>query len=48
VRLIAVTGYGRESDRAAVKEAGFDDHLIKPICLGELKQILATSPGGPV
>jgi two-component system CheB/CheR fusion protein len=40
VRLIAVTGYGRESDRAAVRQAGFDEHLVKPISLDELKRIL--------
>jgi two-component system CheB/CheR fusion protein len=40
VRLIAVTGYGRESDRAAVKDAGFDEHLVKPISLEALNRIL--------
>lgn len=28
--LIALTGYGRESDRVQVLEAGFDKHLVKP------------------
>jgi PAS domain S-box-containing protein len=31
VRLIALTGYGREEDRARVLEAGFDLHLTKPV-----------------
>lgn len=30
VRLIAVTGYGREEEVAKAREAGFDFHLIKP------------------
>ena len=30
-RLIAVTGYGRATDRERTQEAGFDDHLVKPI-----------------
>ncbi|HET8552353.1 MAG TPA: ATP-binding protein [Gammaproteobacteria bacterium] len=30
-RLIAVTGYGQESDRQRTKEAGFDRHVVKPI-----------------
>ncbi len=30
VRLIAVTGYGREEDVAHARVAGFDDHLVKP------------------
>src|SRR3569833_1012250 len=28
--LIALTGYGQESDRLQVLEAGFDKHLVKP------------------
>ena len=31
IRLIALTGYGRAEDRQAVREAGFDDHLVKPV-----------------
>ena len=33
LRLIAVTGYGQDSDRAKAKEAGFDHHLVKPVDL---------------
>lgn len=29
--LIAMTGYGREEDRARIAEAGFDQHLVKPV-----------------
>ena len=29
--LIALTGYGRASDRARALEAGFDEHVVKPI-----------------
>ena len=29
--LIALTGYGQDSDRIKVREAGFDLHLVKPI-----------------
>jgi PAS domain S-box-containing protein len=31
VRLVALTGYGRDQDRAQVMEAGFDVHLTKPV-----------------
>lgn len=31
VRLLAITGYGRDSDRDASRAAGFDAHLIKPV-----------------
>jgi CheY-like chemotaxis protein len=30
VMLVALTGYGREADIQAAKEAGFDAHLTKP------------------
>jgi PAS domain S-box-containing protein len=30
-KLIAITGYGREADRAQAIEAGFDLHLAKPV-----------------
>ncbi|HET9959898.1 MAG TPA: ATP-binding protein [Polyangiaceae bacterium] len=31
LRLIAVTGYGQESDRRKTREAGFQQHLVKPV-----------------
>jgi len=40
VRLIAITGYGQESDRQRALEAGFDDHLVKPIDLDRLQAML--------
>jgi CheY-like chemotaxis protein len=41
LRLIAVTGYGQETDRARAREAGFDHHLVKPIALDVLIPLLA-------
>ncbi len=29
--LIALTGYGQSTDRLATREAGFDEHLVKPV-----------------
>ena len=40
--LVAMTGYGQESDRRRSREAGFDHHLVKPGDLGKVLQILAT------
>lgn len=34
--LIAVTGYGAETDRQRSQESGFDVHLVKPVDIGEL------------
>lgn len=31
LRLIAVTGWGQEDDRARSRDAGFDEHLTKPV-----------------
>ncbi|MGH9889321.1 MAG: ATP-binding protein, partial [bacterium] len=46
VKLHALTGYGQSADRARSQEAGFDQHLIKPIALSTLEALLppAVSP----
>ncbi len=38
--LIACTGYGQDSDRLAVQDAGFHHHLVKPIAIDQLMGIL--------
>jgi two-component system CheB/CheR fusion protein len=38
--LVALSGYGQESDRRLSREAGFDHHLVKPIDLAKLETIL--------
>lgn len=43
IRIVALTGYGQESDRLQTREAGFDEHLVKPISLDSLQQVLATA-----
>lgn len=40
-RLVAMTGYGRPEDRRRAREAGFDDHLVKPLDLDDLLRALA-------
>lgn len=35
-RLVAVTGYGQESDRRKTQDAGFDAHLVKPVLFEKL------------
>ena len=39
-RLVALSGYGQDSDVEASLEAGFDEHLTKPVDLDRLEQIL--------
>ena len=38
--LIAITGYGQEEDRRRSQEAGFDQHLTKPVALERLQDLL--------
>jgi signal transduction histidine kinase len=40
VYLVAVTGYGQDSDRARARDAGFDRHLVKPVDIAKLVQIV--------
>jgi CheY-like chemotaxis protein len=41
IRLVAVTGYGRSDDRLRARDAGFDDHLTKPVEFAVLERALA-------
>jgi len=45
VTLVALTGWGQESDRRRSQEAGFDTHLVKPLDLEKLTALLARLPG---
>ena len=42
--LVAMTGYGQQGDRQRTRAAGFDHHLVKPVDLEMLQQILASLP----
>jgi PAS domain S-box-containing protein len=42
VKLVAITGYGREVDRQRSQEAGFDYHLVKPVDPIKLEALLVT------
>ena len=44
VRLVAVSGFGLPEDKAKSAEAGFDEHLTKPIDLDALARILGADP----
>jgi signal transduction histidine kinase len=50
ITLVALTGWGQDSDRRRSQEAGFDSHLVKPLDLDKLTELLATLPssGGSV
>lgn len=42
VVLIALTGYGQETDRQEALQSGFNHHLVKPARLEQLQKILTT------
>jgi len=38
--LVAITGYGQASDHARVMDAGFDEHLVKPLDAARISQLI--------
>ena len=38
--IIALTGYGQQRDRQRSNEAGFDDHLVKPVEIAALTRLI--------
>lgn len=42
-RILALSGYGQESDRVKSRAAGCDDHLVKPVDMALLKRKLFAS-----
>jgi CheY-like chemotaxis protein len=47
MKLIAITGWGRDSDRRRTLGAGFDHHLTKPIDPSRLEQLLDSTSSSP-
>lgn len=45
VLLVAVSGYAQESDRQRSLDAGFDQHLVKPVDFEVLRELLAGVSG---
>lgn len=41
--VVALTGWGQEEDKRRTREAGFDDHLVKPAEPAALRAILAAA-----
>jgi CheY-like chemotaxis protein len=41
IALVALTGYGQEEDRQKAADAGFDDHLVKPVSIIDVERALA-------
>jgi PAS domain S-box-containing protein len=45
-QIVAVTGWGQEADRQRAREAGFHMHLVKPVDVGALREVLSNGFGG--
>jgi CheY-like chemotaxis protein len=43
LHLIALSGYGMEDDKRQARDAGFDEHLTKPVALSDLRAALDSS-----
>lgn len=42
--MVALTGWGMEHDRARTQAAGFQHHLVKPVAMEQLIELLRTAP----
>jgi PAS domain S-box-containing protein len=42
VRLVALTGYGQESDRRRTRATGFHHHLVKPVDINEVAAVVGS------
>jgi signal transduction histidine kinase len=47
ITLVALTGWGQDSDRRRSREAGFDSHLVKPLDMDKLTELLEKLPPSP-
>jgi CheY-like chemotaxis protein len=43
--FVAVTGYGQAGDRQRALQAGFDHHVVKPLQLDKLRELLDAHAG---
>jgi CheY-like chemotaxis protein len=40
MKLVAITGYGQSSDKRKSIEAGFDEHMVKPVDIDRLGDLV--------
>ncbi|MYM24872.1 response regulator [Duganella sp. FT135W] len=48
IKLVALTGYGLADDLRRVMEAGFDRHLVKPVDIDQLMEVIDSCARVPV
>ncbi len=37
---MALTGYGQEEDKQKARDAGFDEHMVKPVSIVDVERVL--------
>ncbi|MHA3772575.1 PAS domain-containing protein [Verrucomicrobiota bacterium sgz303538] len=42
--IVALTGYGQEEDRRRALDAGFNEHLVKPVNIERIQQLVEKAP----
>jgi CheY-like chemotaxis protein len=47
MKLIALTGWGQESDKRRAIDAGFDLHFTKPIDIAQMQALIAEGAPEP-
>jgi CheY-like chemotaxis protein len=40
IMLVALTGYGQQEDKDKARDAGFDEHLTKPVSIVDVERVL--------
>lgn len=43
ITIVAISGWGQQADIERSKEAGFDEHLVKPVETARIRQLLTTA-----
>jgi CheY-like chemotaxis protein len=46
-RFVALTGYGSDEGRHRSREAGFDEHVVKPVTAETLERLINRTAGQP-
>jgi CheY-like chemotaxis protein len=47
IRIVALSGWGQDSDRQRSTAAGCDDHLVKPVDPRRIEELLSVPPELP-
>ncbi len=46
IQLVAITGFGQAEDRQRAREAGFEEHMVKPVSIVDVERVLGELRNG--